>query len=329
MRETRSGRLAERRSAIWGLGPTVLPLAVCVWAIVGASVARGQEGARFTWDDYLRQDAVRSQSGSSGAARFACTGPGDRVVSRVVGGTVAPSGLAPWQVSLQDRGRHFCGGSLIAPSWVLTAAHCVHGESPRNMTVMRGSQSLSAGGVESAVGRIVIHEGYDPDRIASPHDIALIRLAEPFAVSRRETVQLQSEDLERAFGAPGACAVVTGWGRTSSGRRGGSRPRAQERDIPDRLQAVDQPIIDNRTCAGAWGSAAITEEMVCAGYEQGTKGSCHGDSGGPLVVPGGATSWTQLGIVSWGSPDCGKAEAYGVYTRVAPYIGWIKEQVGR
>ena len=327
MRETRERSNTVCGCAFRGLGPTVLSLAVCVWATVGASVARGQEGAGFTWEDYVRQDAMRSQSGSSGVARFACTGPGDRVVSRIVGGTVAPSGLAPWQVSLQYRGRHFCGGSLIAPSWVLTAAHCVHGESPRNMTVMRGSQSLSAGGVESAVGRIVIHEGYDPDRIASPHDIALIRLAEPFAVSRRETVQLQSEDLERAFGSPGACAVMTGWGRTRSGRRGGSRPRGRERDIPDRLQAVDQPIIDNRTCAGAWGSAAITDGMVCAGYEQGTKGSCRGDSGGPLVVPGGATSWTQLGIVSWGPADCGEAEVYGVYTRVAPYIDWIQEQV--
>ena len=273
----------------------------------------------------MRQDAVRSQSGSSGAARFACTGPGDRVVSRIVGGTVAPSGLAPWQVSLQNQMGHLCGGSLITPSWVLTAAHCVHGDAPRSVTVMRGSRSLSSGGERRAVERFRIHEGFD---LSNPvHDIALIRLAEPFSVSRRETVQLQSAQLERAFGSPGACAVVTGWGRTNSGRRGGSRPRGRERDIPDRLQAVDLPIVDNRTCAGAWGSAAITDRMVCAGYEQGTKGSCRGDSGGPLVVPGGATSWTQLGIVSWGPADCGEAEVYGVYTRVAPYIDWIQEQV--
>ena len=127
---------------------------------------------------------------------------------------------------------------------------------------MRGSQSLSAGGVEGTVGRIVIHQGFAPNRIGSPHDIALVRLAEPFAVAGRETVQPQSVDLERAFGSPGARAVVTGWGRTATARRRGYRPSTPGRNVPDRLQVVDQPIIYNRTCAAAWRGAAITDEMV-------------------------------------------------------------------
>ena len=331
MRETRHDSHRVCRISIRGLGAGWLLLAVSVWAALGASMARGQTadqvGSGFTWDDYVRHSAAHSRVTSSGPDSFDCTAPGGRSVSRIVGGAPAPSGLAPWQVSLRhaDYG-HFCGGSLISRSWVLTAAHCLEEiKDTRPLTVMRGSRSLSSGGEERAVEHIVMHPDYDSNSLFN--DIGLVRLAEPFDVSRGETVQLQSAQLERAFGAPGACSVVTGWGTTTVRQRGsGARARAQSRS--DRLLAVDLPIVDNRTCAAAMGSSEIMEEMVCAGYEQGGLDTCQGDSGGPLVVPGGATDWTQLGIVSWGY-GCGRPGTYGVYTRVAPYIGWIQEQVRR
>ena len=267
--------------------------------------------------------------------RFECLDPEKRVVSRIVGGTAAPPNLAPWQVSLQldDDGRwwHVCGGSLIHPSWVLTAAHCLFDDAGAlrragDVTVVHGTQSLSSGGERRRAERLVPHRGYQGGGPAGqPDDIALIRLSSPFPVSRSAVVQLQSRQLEAAFGFPGACSVVTGWGRVEARAQGRGRPAA--RALPDLLQAVDLPIVDNATCAESY-PGRITAGHVCAGYEQGTMGSCQGDSGGALVVPGGPTRWTQIGIVSFGR-GCARPRAYAVYTRVSSYIDWILEQTSR
>ena len=268
--------------------------------------------------------------------RFDCLDPDKRTVSRIVGGSAAPRDMASWQVSLQlaagdGRWRHVCGGSLIHPSWVLTAAHCLFDgagalRESREVSVVHGTQSLSSGGERRLAQRLVPHRGYRGGGPATQgDDIALIRLSSPFSTSRAETVQLQSRQLEEAFGFPGACSVVTGWGSVDAWRPG--RGRSEARALPDRLRAVDLPIVDNSTCAERYGGR-ITDGQVCAGYEQGTMDSCQGDSGGPLVVPGGPTGWTQVGVVSWGA-GCAQPGAYGVYTRVSSYIGWILEQTSR
>ena len=81
---------------------------------------------------------------------FKCVDPDQRRVSRIVGGQTAPPDMAPWQVSLQygraGRWNHFCGGSLIHPSWVLTAAHCIDDARLDDVSVEHGSQSLASGG---------------------------------------------------------------------------------------------------------------------------------------------------------------------------------------
>ena len=241
--------------------------------------------------------------------------------------------MAPWQVSLRtstSRWRHACGGSLIHPSWVLTAAHCLFGDgrlrSAEQVSVVHGTQSLSSGGERRGAVRLVPHERYRGGGPASQgDDIALIRLSSPFPASRSQTVQLQSRQLEENFGFPGACSVVTGWGSLEAWEPG--RGRSDARGLPDRLRAVDLPIIDNRTCADGY-PGLIGAGQVCAGYEQGTMDSCQGDSGGPLVVPGGPTGWTQIGVVSFGR-GCAQPGAFGVYTRVSHYIDWILSQTSR
>ena len=272
---------------------------------------------------------------AQGQSRFECLDPDKRPVSRIVGGTVAPREMAPWQVSLQlDVGglwRHACGGSLIHPSWVLTAAHCLFDGDGKlrgagQVSVVHGTQSLSTGGERRLAERLVPHAGYrGGGPVGQPEDIALIRLSSPFSASRAQTVQLQSRQLEANFGFPGACSVVTGWGTT--GTRGPNLDRSDGRALPDRLRAVDLPIVDNAMCAESYGGR-ITDGHVCAGYEQGTMDSCQGDSGGPLVVPGGPTGWTQIGIVSYGR-GCARQGAYGVYTRVSHYVDWILQQTSR
>ena len=318
----RGGRTMARRSMERWRGVAVIGAVVAAFGVDAAA----QGGGRFTWDDYVNGSARSSRNAL--ASRFECVDPGQHRTERIVGGQEAPAGMAPWQVSLQygraGRWNHFCGGSLIHPSWVLTAAHCIDEVRLGDVSVAHGSRSLSSGGERRYPERFVVHEGYET--ASQGDDVALIRLSEPFSASGVATVQLQSRALERRFGAPGACSVVTGWGSVEAWSPG--RSRASARDLPDRLRAVDLPILDNAPCAAVYGSDAITAGQVCAGYEQGTMDSCQGDSGGPLVVPGGPTGWTQIGVVSWGA-GCAQPRAYGVYTRVSHYVDWILEQTSR
>ena len=262
-----------------------------------------------------------------GRDRFECLDPEKGRVSRIMGGTEAPAGMAPWQVSLQVRSRgrwrHTCGGSLIHPSWVLTAAHCIdNGRTPNEMSVVHGTKSLSSGGERRSVERLIVHEDYEN---FYSNDIGLIRLSTPFAVGRSQTVQLQSNQLEQNFGFAGACAVVTGWGHVDDRvLEGGS---VEARSLPSRLLAVDVPVVDSAECSTIF--SQITAAHVCAGYAFGTMGTCRGDSGGALAVPGGPTGWTQLGIVSYGKVGCGDRKWYSVYTRVSSYVDWILDQTSR
>ncbi|MBY3074202.1 trypsin-like serine protease [Rhizobium laguerreae] len=255
---------------------------------------------------------------------------------RVIGGQTAKKGEWPWQVKIlapdpEQRGRFggHCGGSLISPRWILTAAHCVtSGRSgkqdlfARDLLIVEGKSKIdkviAVDGPDKpglAVEEVIIHEDFD--RKVFANDIALIKLSEP-AKSKPAILASASDDEVEAAGHP---AVVTGWGYTKADHGW------DDKYLPTELQEVELPIVPREDCRAAYRDSSmrmnpIDERNVCAGYAKGGKDACQGDSGGPLVAQRPDKRWIQLGIVSWGA-GCAEAEHYGVYTRVAAFRDWI------
>jgi hypothetical protein len=248
---------------------------------------------------------------------------------QIVGGVPAGSGEYPWQAAIiaatesNPQAGQFCGGSLIDPEWVLTAAHCVVSsgltQNPANIEVVLGILKLSDGptsgstGQRIAVAEIIPFPGYSI--ATSDGDIALLHLATPASLnSAVNTIGLITPG-DSGLVAPGIPATVTGWGTTT---QGGFSSNA--------LLEVSVPIISNETCnAPSSYNGGITNNMLCAGLAQGGKDSCQGDSGGPLVVPEGP-GWLQAGVVSFGE-GCAQPDFYGVYSRVSQFNDWINLQI--
>ena len=144
---------------------------------------------------------------------------------RIVGGQDAPEGVFDYQVSIQSSwGGHFCGGSVIDDQWILTAAHCVAGESASGIRVESGIIRLSSAGEVDTVAQIIVHPGYNSR--TNDNDIALLRLN---GTTSAPPVALVDDGVESDISAPGDFAAVSGWGTLSSG---GSSPELVTRSKP-------------------------------------------------------------------------------------------------
>lgn len=237
---------------------------------------------------------------------------------KIIGGTETTISTAPWMAQLwyyDDTGAEtvsfFCGGAVIAPTKILTAAHCVDGyDWYGHGAVITGTAQLPEeddlhGGTVSGVWRQWSHPSYDA--VAIDNDMAVLTLPNP--VDAKPIPMTTTDDT--ASYAAGTDAKVYGWGRTSS-----TSPL-----ISQVLKSATLPIQSDATCAEAWGADFVKGHMVCAGEpatgsDEGTVSACNGDSGGPLVVGG-----RIVGVVSWGVEDCVAEGAYSVFSKVSTYAG--------
>ncbi|MEU6255045.1 trypsin-like serine protease [Streptomyces sp. NPDC047043] len=268
---------------------------------------------------------------SYSASTTASTGSDSTVSPYVIGGTDTAITSAPWMAQLwyyDDQGTtdesddigFFCGGTVVSPTKILTAAHCVKDEDGTSYNwkaygaVLTGTSQLpttdSSGNTDLHGGTVSLplrqwnHPSYSPTTINN--DIAVITLATPVTAT---PIRMTTSG-DTASYAGGTSAKLYGWGRTSSGSQ----------DISETLKSATLTIHTDTTCSGVYGSDYIKGHMICAGTQSGTdtgtKAACNGDSGGPLVVDN-----RIVGVVSWGVTNCVSKGYYSVFSKVSTYIG--------
>ncbi|MEF9913790.1 serine protease [Streptomyces sp. P5-A9] len=242
--------------------------------------------------------------------------------SIIVGGKPVAVADSPWTVALSSRDRfggtragQFCGGVAIAPSKVLTAAHCLRDDvlgasvtEVRDLRVIAGRDELSGpGGQEIPVRSSWVNPGYDPHTNAG--DLAVLTLDR--ALPEKSVIPMAGAG--NAAYEPGTEATVYGWGDTTGyGAYASWLHAAMVRVLPDSDCARAYP--------GGTQGAYDASSMLCAGDTAGGRDACQGDSGGPLVARG-----RLIGLVSWGS-GCGSPGSPGVYTRVSAAIRWMADR---
>ncbi|XP_052051218.1 serine protease 28-like [Apodemus sylvaticus] len=244
----------------------------------------------------------------------------------IVGGHRTPPGRWPWQVSLRtydykaSSWEHICGGSIISPQWILTAAHCIQSQDadPALFRVQVGEVYLYKEQDLLNISRIILHPDFN--QFSKRFDVALMQLTASLVTSTHVS-QVSLPNNNSTFNSTDQCWLA-GWGNVH--KNVALQP-------PYQLYEVKIPIQDNESCKRAYRkkipdepqSVAIFEDMLCAGTLG--RGPCFGDSGGPLVCLK-SNKWVQVGVVSFGV-DCSLNDLPSIFSRVQSSLAWIQQHI--
>ncbi|XP_071566091.1 chymotrypsin-2-like isoform X2 [Temnothorax nylanderi] len=224
--------------------------------------------------------------------------------TQVVGGTNAPDGAYPYQVSLKEssNGRHFCGGAIVSKKYIITAAHCLEGRRyPSDIQIGVGSNHLQSQIIYTA-NALIIHDNYD--KVQNHNDIGLIKLSKDITFNKTITsIALISNNTD----FENVRLQVSGWGRLWK-----SGPN------PVNLQHVTVTGFSQKRCAAIYANN-ITDGHICTLESMG-KGVCNGDYGGALTYED-----KLVGIVCFGTP-CAEGSP-DLFTRVYYYRDWINKYI--
>ncbi|CAH6792909.1 Ovch2 [Phodopus roborovskii] len=249
--------------------------------------------------------------------------------SRIVGGSQVTKGSYPWQVSLKQKQRHVCGGTIVSSQWVITAAHCMANRNiALTLNVTAGEHDLSQAEPEEqtlAIETIIIHPQFST-RKPMNYDIALLKMVGTFQFGQFVRPVCLPEPGEHF--KPGFVCTTAGWGRLTEG---GSLPQV--------LQQVNLPILTQEECEAALltlRNPVTGKTFLCTGSPDGGRDACQGDSGGSLMCQNRKGAWTLAGVTSWGL-GCGRGwrnnsrkkeqGSPGIFTDLSRVLPWIHEHI--
>ncbi|CAH1154391.1 unnamed protein product [Phaedon cochleariae] len=238
---------------------------------------------------------------------------------KIFGGQDAAPGQFPYMVSIQNcresTCKHECGGSVLAPSWIITAGHCAC-EGPQCQVVagILNMSETSEWRQTVEVEKAHVHEKYL--NFLDAYDISLLQLKEPLTYNDR----VQPIPLPKSNWSYSGEAVVSGWGRINGN---------YDANIPDTLQFQKSTVPKNDECMdliaarmhGQTNPFDVTRN-VCTDNAVPDRGICSGDSGSPLVAEG-----VVIGLASWAFTPCGQAKAPSAFTRVSYFVDWIHDHM--
>ncbi|KAJ9068846.1 hypothetical protein DSO57_1024499 [Entomophthora muscae] len=230
---------------------------------------------------------------------------------RIVGGyEVTPKFKYPWIASLQYASTHICGGTWYSGNTIISAAHCVTGETYEWTALMHRHNLKAAASAEHGLAYRVISRTSHPkyDQYFLSFDVSV------WKVNAKPNRPIIALDTGKISSSDGTLLTVIGWGHTSSFSSSTSSV----------LREVKVPVIGGAKCQKAY-PELDSKSQFCAGYPEGMKDACQGDSGGPIFVSSG-NSYTLVGVVSWGQ-GCAVAGNPGAYTRVSAVADFIAKHI--
>ncbi|KAJ8719667.1 hypothetical protein PYW08_011842 [Mythimna loreyi] len=259
-----------------------------------------------------------SKIGVPAAERIRLAEEQEEANSRIVGGSLSNPGQFPHQAGLLinlDGRQGVCGGSLLRPNRVVTAAHCWYDgrNQASSFTVVLGSTRLFSGGTRIVTSNVIMHRRWSPSLVRN--DVAMIRLPNNVALSNTINVIALPSGSQLNENFAGEIATASGFGRTADGASISNNQG---------LSHVTMPVITNTVCKLSFPVHVQSSNICTSGA--GGRSTCNGDSGGPLTVNRSGRP-ILIGITSFGSARGCQVGSPAAFARVTSFASWINGQL--